>query len=231
MDGLLLRLDADRLSPRVRSARCNRPSAASASGCISGRGSPLTLRPAGRPASCSAAPTSAATSPPSYDACPTPGCAPCWLAGIRTARVGTVEHLMAALAGCGVDNVMVEVDGPEVPVLDGSPSPFVFLLDCAGVVEQAAPARSITVLRTVRVTDGEAFAELRPTGGPGLDMAVSIAFEAAAIGRQALSLRLDGRQLPPRVGGRPHLRHGARHRRVASGWPRPRRQPRQRRGR
>ena len=106
-------------------------------------------------------------------------------------RVGTVEHLMAALAGCGVDNVLVELDGPEVPVLDGSSSPFVFLIDCAGVVEQAALARSVTVLRTVQVTDGDAFAELRPTGGPGLDMTVSIAFEAAAIGRQALSLQLD----------------------------------------
>jgi UDP-3-O-[3-hydroxymyristoyl] N-acetylglucosamine deacetylase len=109
-----------------------------------------------------------------------------------SARVGTVEHLMAALAALGVDNVLVELDGPEVPVLDGSAAPFVFLLDCAGVVEQAVPRSHIEIRRTVRVSDGDAFAELRPAiaGQRGLDMALSIDFAAAAIGRQALSLRL-----------------------------------------
>jgi UDP-3-O-[3-hydroxymyristoyl] N-acetylglucosamine deacetylase len=106
-----------------------------------------------------------------------------------SARVGTVEHLMAALAGTGIDNALIELDGPEVPALDGSAAPFVFLLDCAGTVEQPAPRRTIQIRRPVRVTDGGAFAELRP-GAPGLDLAVSIDFAAAAIGRQALSLRL-----------------------------------------
>ena len=106
-----------------------------------------------------------------------------------SARVSTVEHLMAALAGAGVDNALIELDGPEVPALDGSAAPFVFLLDCAGIVDQAAPRRSIQIRRPVRVSDGEAFAELRP-GGPGLEMALSIDFAAPAIGRQALSLRL-----------------------------------------
>lgn len=107
------------------------------------------------------------------------------------ARVGTVEHLMAALAACGVDNVVVEVDGPEIPVLDGSSAPWVFLIDCAGVATLDATARSVQVLRTVRVEEGEAFAELRPGTAPFLDMAMSIDFEAAAIGRQALTLVLD----------------------------------------
>jgi UDP-3-O-[3-hydroxymyristoyl] N-acetylglucosamine deacetylase len=107
------------------------------------------------------------------------------------ARIGTVEHVMAALLGCGIDNAIVVVDGPEVPVLDGSAAPFVFLIDCAGVVEQDEPRRVIEVLRTVRVSDGEAFMELRPAATAGLDMAVSIDFDAAAIGRQALSLRLS----------------------------------------
>jgi UDP-3-O-[3-hydroxymyristoyl] N-acetylglucosamine deacetylase len=106
-----------------------------------------------------------------------------------SARVSTVEHLMAALVGTGVDNALIELDGPEVPALDGSAAPFVFLLDCAGIVDQAEPRRSIEILRPVRVSDGEAFAELRP-GGPGLEMALSIDFAAPAIGRQALSLRL-----------------------------------------
>jgi UDP-3-O-[3-hydroxymyristoyl] N-acetylglucosamine deacetylase len=108
------------------------------------------------------------------------------------ARIGTVEHVMAALAGCGIDNVVVEVDGPETPILDGSSAPYVFLLDCAGSVEQDAPRSIIEVRRPVRVSDGDAFVELRPgnPGSSGLDMALSIDFAAAAIGRQALSLRL-----------------------------------------
>ncbi len=107
-------------------------------------------------------------------------------------RIGTVEHVMAALSGCGIDNVVVEIDGPEVPILDGSAAPYVFLLDCAGSVEQDAPRSAIEVRRPVRVTDGDSFVELRPAhpGMSGLDMALSIDFAAAAIGRQALSLRL-----------------------------------------
>lgn len=104
-------------------------------------------------------------------------------------EVGTVEHLMAALAGCGIDNVLVELDGPEVPILDGSADSLVFLLDCAGVSIQSASRAAIEVLRGVRVEDGEAFAELRPFQF-GLDMAFSIEFAASAIGRQARSLRL-----------------------------------------
>ncbi len=105
------------------------------------------------------------------------------------ARVGTVEHVMAALAGLGIDNAVVAVDGPEVPVLDGSAAPFVFLIDCAGRVAQDAPREMIEIVRTVRVESGDAFAELRP-GAAGLDMALSIDFAAPAIGRQALSLSL-----------------------------------------
>jgi UDP-3-O-[3-hydroxymyristoyl] N-acetylglucosamine deacetylase len=106
------------------------------------------------------------------------------------ARVGTIEHLMAAFAAYGVDNAVVELDGPEIPVLDGSSEPWMFLLDCAGVCAQSAPRQVIEVLRPVRVEDGDAFAELRP-GLDGLDMALSIAFDAPAIGRQALSFSLD----------------------------------------
>ncbi len=108
------------------------------------------------------------------------------------ARIATVEHLMAALSACGVSNILIELDGPEVPVLDGSAAPWVFLLDCAGTVEQQAPARVIEVLRTVRVQDGEAFAELRPSASGSLEMSMSIAFDASAIGRQALSLAASG---------------------------------------
>ena len=72
-------------------------------------------------------------------------------------RVGTVEHVMAALAGCGVDDAIIELDGPEVPILDGSAAPFVFLIDCTGLVAQAGLGlpEAIEVLRPVRVQDGE----------------------------------------------------------------------------
>jgi UDP-3-O-[3-hydroxymyristoyl] N-acetylglucosamine deacetylase len=105
------------------------------------------------------------------------------------ARVGTVEHVMAALAGSGIDNAVVEVDGPEPPILDGSAAPFVFLLDCAGIAMQDAPRGTIEIRRPVRVQDGGAVAALYP-GSTGLEMELSIDFAATAIGRQALSLHL-----------------------------------------
>ena len=111
------------------------------------------------------------------------------LPGQPEARVGTVEHVMAALAGAGVHNAVVEIDGPELPIHDGSAESVLFLIDCAGIAEQAELVPAIEVLRPVRVEHGEAFAELRPMSH-AFDMALSIAFDAAAIGRQAFSLRL-----------------------------------------
>ena len=107
------------------------------------------------------------------------------------ARIATVEHVMAALSASGIDNAVIEIDGPEVPVLDGSSAPFLFLIDCAGRVAQDAPRGAIEVLRTVRVEERDAFAELRPSRAPGLSLALSIAFEAPAIGRQAYTMRLS----------------------------------------
>jgi UDP-3-O-[3-hydroxymyristoyl] N-acetylglucosamine deacetylase len=113
-----------------------------------------------------------------------------------SARVGTVEHLMAALSALSIDNALIEVDGPEIPILDGSAAPFVFLLDCAGSVEQDAFRSVIEINRTIRVTAGEAWAELRPLGPaarsvqPVLEMDLTIDFAASAIGRQSASLRL-----------------------------------------
>jgi UDP-3-O-[3-hydroxymyristoyl] N-acetylglucosamine deacetylase len=121
----------------------------------------------------------------------------CTTIGEGSARVGTIEHLMAALAGAGVDNVLVEVDGPEVPIMDGSAAPFSFLLECAGIVSLETPRKVIEIVRTVRVTEGKAFAEFRPfdAGGtpppvPTLDLEISIDFAEAAIGRQTRALRL-----------------------------------------
>jgi UDP-3-O-[3-hydroxymyristoyl] N-acetylglucosamine deacetylase len=112
------------------------------------------------------------------------------LPGHSEARIGTVEHIMAALYATGIDNAVVTLDGPEVPVLDGSAAPFVFLIDCAGTVEQSAPRQIIEVLRRVRVEDRQGYAELRPYAH-GLDLSLSIDFAAEAIGRQAYSLSLS----------------------------------------
>ena len=120
----------------------------------------------------------------------------CTVIGSGDARVGTVEHLMAALAGTGIDNALIEIDGPEVPILDGSAAPFLFLLDCAGIVEQYEPRATIEILRPIRVSDGEAFAELRPyprssrIAPPVLEMELTIDFAASAIGKQGCALRL-----------------------------------------
>ncbi len=108
----------------------------------------------------------------------------------RGATIGTVEHVMAALHGCGITNAIVEIDGPEVPIHDGSAASFVFLIDCAGIVAQDAPVACIEVRRTVRVSEGDAFVELRPNPA-GLTIAMSIAFSDSAIGSQSLSLRMN----------------------------------------
>jgi UDP-3-O-[3-hydroxymyristoyl] N-acetylglucosamine deacetylase len=120
----------------------------------------------------------------------------CTVLGDARMRIGTVEHLLAALSAKGIDNALIEVSGPEIPILDGSAAPFLFLLDCAGSVEQEAPRRAIEVCRPVRVSAGEAWAELRPLSvlarcqAPVLELELSIDFSAGAIGRQSACLRL-----------------------------------------
>ncbi len=102
--------------------------------------------------------------------------------------VGTVEHLMAAIAGCQIDNLIVEINGPEVPVMDGSAQPFVFLIECAGVVEQRKPRRVIRVLKEVSVRNKGRIATLFP--GRGFSMGFEIEFDNNAVARQSLSLGL-----------------------------------------
>jgi UDP-3-O-[3-hydroxymyristoyl] N-acetylglucosamine deacetylase len=103
--------------------------------------------------------------------------------------VKTIEHLMSALAGMGVDNALIDIDGEEVPVMDGSAAPFVFLIECAGLVEQSAPRQVIKVLKRVTVADGDKIASLAPS--EDFTLAVDIDFAAAAIGRQQVSLTVD----------------------------------------
>lgn len=103
-------------------------------------------------------------------------------------EVSTVEHIMAALIGSGIHNALIEVDGPELPILDGSAAPFVRGILKAGIQRQAAPIHAFEILKTVRATDGDAWAELSPAAG--LEMDYTIDFADAAIGRQRLQANL-----------------------------------------
>lgn len=103
-------------------------------------------------------------------------------------RVGTIEHLMAAFAGCEVDNALVEIDGPEVAIMDGSSEPFVFLIDCAGIVEQDAPRRAIEIRKPVTVDLDGKRVSLTPADGYLIDF--EIEFDSAAIGRASLGVEM-----------------------------------------
>jgi UDP-3-O-[3-hydroxymyristoyl] N-acetylglucosamine deacetylase len=105
------------------------------------------------------------------------------------ASVATIEHLMAAFLGLGVDNVLVEIDGPEVPIMDGSSGDFVEAIDQAGVEMLDASRRYLKIIKPVRVESGRSFCELRP-GDTGLRLEVEIDFDCAAIGRQKKALDL-----------------------------------------
>ncbi len=104
------------------------------------------------------------------------------------ATVSTVEHLMAALRGCAIDNAVVDITGPEVPIMDGSAAPFVALIERAGVVGQAAPLRVIRIRKAVVVHDGKRFASLTP--GAGFSLGFEIEFNSAAVSRQTISIGL-----------------------------------------
>ena len=89
------------------------------------------------------------------------------------ARVATVEHIMSALAGLGVDNVYIEVDASEIPIMDGSSGPFVYLLQEAGIVEQAAAKKFIRVKKTVEVIDGDKWVRFEPYHGFKVDFTIN----------------------------------------------------------
>ncbi|MCW8861521.1 MAG: UDP-3-O-acyl-N-acetylglucosamine deacetylase [Rhodospirillales bacterium] len=100
--------------------------------------------------------------------------------------VSTVEHLMSALAGSNIDNALIEINGPEVPIMDGSAAPFMFLVECAGVVEQRSERRAIRIEKPIRVTDGDIFAEFIPDDGFVIDFAID--YSGTVIDRQEVSV-------------------------------------------
>jgi len=104
-------------------------------------------------------------------------------------KIGTIEHLMSAFAGLGIDNAWVDLDAPEVPILDGSAAPFVFLIQSAGIEEQNAAKKFIRVTKTIEVHDGDKWARFEPYDGYRL--AFSIVFNHPAIDKSAQQAVID----------------------------------------
>jgi UDP-3-O-[3-hydroxymyristoyl] N-acetylglucosamine deacetylase len=109
------------------------------------------------------------------------------------AKVATVEHLLSALAGLGIDNVFIDLDGPEVPILDGSAAPWVYLLQAAGIETQAAPKRFMRVLKTVRIEEGEGasykWAQFEPHEGYTLSFRID--FDHPVFRQSAKEMHID----------------------------------------
>ncbi|MFY9287585.1 MAG: UDP-3-O-acyl-N-acetylglucosamine deacetylase [Alphaproteobacteria bacterium] len=110
------------------------------------------------------------------------------IANGRGGEVATIEHLMAALHACGIDNAFIEISGREVPVMDGSSNPFVFLIDVAGSVEQSEPRRMIEVLKPVEVKRDGKYARLEPADDQSFSL--DIDFNQGAIGQQKYDFTL-----------------------------------------
>ncbi len=104
-------------------------------------------------------------------------------------RIGTVEHLMSALCGLGVDNVYVDVDAPELPIMDGSAGPFVFLIQSAGIEEQAPAKRFVRVKKLVEVSDGDKWARLEPY--EGFSLSFSISFNHPVLQKAGSTVEVD----------------------------------------
>jgi len=107
----------------------------------------------------------------------------------ESGSVSTIEHMMAALYASGIDNLLIEIDGPEVPIMDGSSAPFIAVFDRVGLVRQDVARRFVKILKPVRVEDGEKFSELLPFTR-GFRMTVEIDFKTNLIGRQKKTLDL-----------------------------------------
>lgn len=115
------------------------------------------------------------------------------------AKVATVEHLLAACVGCSIDNAIVELDNLEVPIMDGSAAPFVFLIEQAGIVEQDAPRRLIEVLHPVRVEAGDKFAELLPSDHFEVDFTIDFSHPAIPDDQCRVKMRLDPGEFLDRI--------------------------------
>jgi UDP-3-O-[3-hydroxymyristoyl] N-acetylglucosamine deacetylase len=109
-------------------------------------------------------------------------------------KVHTVEHLMSALSGLGIDNIYVDLDAPELPIMDGSASPYALLLQQAGIEEQSAPKRFLRVKKSVEVREGDKWARLEPY--EGFKLSFSIEFRHPVIERSTQSVTFDFAETP-----------------------------------
>jgi UDP-3-O-[3-hydroxymyristoyl] N-acetylglucosamine deacetylase len=107
------------------------------------------------------------------------------------ARVGTVEHLLSAMAGLGIDNAFVELTAAEVPIMDGSAAPFVFLLQSAGIEEQVAPKRFVRVRESVEVTEGDKWVRLTPYNGFRINVEIDFDHPALRKHRQSMTMEFS----------------------------------------
>ena len=103
-------------------------------------------------------------------------------------KFATIEHLLSALLGCGIDNAVIDLNGPEVPVMDGSAAPFVFLIECAGTVEQDVPRRAIEILKEISVSEPDRSASLGP--GQGMSVDFEIDFDSPVVARQTCAMEV-----------------------------------------
>lgn len=94
--------------------------------------------------------------------------------------VSTIEHLMAAFWGCNIDNVIIELDGPEIPIMDGSSEPFVFLIECAGIAEQKAPRKIVEVLKPIIITEQDKSVAVEPAANFSVSLEIDFASKAIA---------------------------------------------------
>ncbi|MDX8378728.1 MAG: UDP-3-O-acyl-N-acetylglucosamine deacetylase [Gallionella sp.] len=106
-------------------------------------------------------------------------------------RVATIEHLMSAMAGLGIDNACIEMNAPEVPIMDGSAGTFIFLLQSAGIIEQSAPRQFIRIKKTVEVKQGDKWVKFEPYEGYKLTFTINFAHPVFANAKQHVMIELD----------------------------------------
>lgn len=106
------------------------------------------------------------------------------------ARIETIEHLMAAIWGCGIDNIIIEIDGPEVPIMDGSSKPFIFMIECAGIKAQNAKKKHLILTKEISISDNGCDIFAKPSDE--LQIELTIDFASSAIGKQTHTLGAPG---------------------------------------
>lgn len=111
------------------------------------------------------------------------------IANCYEVKISTIEHIMAALCGCGIDNIIIELNNQEVPIMDGSSEPFVFLLECAGVIDQLKPKKVIKILKEIKVEYKDAYAAIKPAEDFAITM--NIDFNSLAINKQYYSFKMN----------------------------------------